>query len=143
MIPEERAIRVDASKLVVAKAAEQQAKATRVSAELALTAAIEGPEKGQTTRKLSDGTKILVKRSIIFHCDVAAIKKTCEDFCNTNNANVYIPLKSSTKTVLDEEAYEYYRKNYPDFFSLLAKHVEMKPAKTSVQVPCLGSGENG
>ena len=84
----------------------------------------------------------MVKRSIIYNCDVAGIKRTCKDFCEANDASVYVPLKSSTKIVLDTEAYEYYRKNYPDFFSLLAKHVQVKPAKTSVTVPCCGSGKD-
>ena len=142
MTPEEKMIRVNASKLVQAKAAEGQAKATRISAENALAAAIVGPEKGQVTRELSDGTKILVKRSIIYRCDVAAIKKTCEDFCEANDAKVRVPLKSSTKTELDIEVYEFYRKNYPDFFSILAVHVEAKPAKTSVQVTRCGSEDH-
>lgn len=143
MTPEEKAIRANASKLVCAKAAEGQAKATRIVAEKALAAAIEGPEKGQVTRKLSDGTKIVVKRSIIYHCDVGAIKKVCENFCKLHNAKVHVPLKSSTKTVLDAEAYEFYRKNYPGFFSLLAVCVQVKPAKTSVAVPHCGSGKDG
>ncbi len=143
MNPEERALRVNVSKFVLAKAAEEQAKATRIAAEGAIAAVVEGPEKGQATRNLSDGTKIVVKRSIIYHCNVAAISKTCKDFCEANNAKVHVPLKSSTKTVLDTEAYEYYRKNYPEFFSLLAKHVQVKPAKTSVTVPvCRSGGEN-
>ena len=140
---EEKRLRAHASKLVVAKAAEAQAKATRIVAENALSAAIVGPEKGQVTRDLSDGTKIVVKRSIIFHCDVAAIKQTCEDYCKTYGGKVYVPLKSSTKTVLDIEAYEYYRKNHIEFWSLLARHVQVKPAKTSVNISSLGSGPDG
>ncbi len=143
MNPEERRLRENVSKLVIAKAAETQAKATRIAAENAIAAAIIGPEKGQVTRKLSDGTRIVVKRSIIFHCDVAAIQETCEVFCRENDAKVHVPLKTSTKTTLDESAYEYYRKNHPEFWSLLARHVEVKPAKTSVIIPCLGSGSDG
>lgn len=140
MNPEERKLRAHASKLVAAKAAEQQAKATRIVAENALIAAIKGPEKGQVSRNLSDGTKIVVKRCIIYHCDVAAIKQTCVDFEDKHKAKVHVPLKSSTKTELDVEAYEFYRKNYPDFFSILAAHVQVKPAKTSVTIPHCGSG---
>ncbi len=143
MNPEEKRLRSHASKLVLAKSAEAQAKATRIVAENALSAAIVGPEKGQVTRELSDGTKIVVKRSIIYHCDAAAIKQTCDDFCNENNAKVHVPLKMSTKTVLDIEAYEFYRTQYPDFYSLLAKHVQVKPAKTSVTIPHFGSKPDG
>ena len=109
---EEKRLRVHASKLVVAKAAEAQAKATRIVAENALAAAIVGPEKGQVTRDLWDGTKIVVKRSLIYHCDFAAIRQTCEDYCKTYGGKAYAPIKHSTKVELDIEAYEYYRKNH-------------------------------
>ena len=143
MTPEERMIRSNASRFVAAKAAEQQAKVTRITLENSLAAAIEGPEKGQVTRELPDGTKIVVKRSTIYHCDVAAIKQTCDDVRKQYDIQVHAPLKTSTKTELDIKAYEFYRTNHPEFFSLLAKHVEVKPAKTSVSVPHCGSGENG
>ncbi len=143
MNPEEKRLRVHASNLIQAKAAESQAKATRIVAENALAAVIEGPEKGQVTRDLPDGTKIVVKRSLIHHCDPAGIKQTCDDFCKINNAKVHIPLKHSTKVELDVTAYEFYKRNYPDFFLLLAKHVEVKPAKTNVTVPHCGSGLDG
>ena len=142
MTPEEKRLRINVSKFAQAKGAEKQAKATRIVAENAIAAAVEGPERGQVTRSLPDGTKIVVKRSIIYHCNAAAIQKECEDFCHFNNAKVHVPLKYSTKVDLDVTAYEFYRRNYPDFFLLLAKHVEIKPAKTSVQVPNYGSGEN-
>ena len=143
MTPEERRLRVHVSKFVQARGAEKQAKMTRIVAENAIAAVVEGPEKGQITRNLPDGTKIVVKRSVIYHCDASAIKQTCEDFGKTNNAEVYVPLKSSTKIELDVKVYEHYRKNYPDFFLLLAKHVQVKPAKTSVTVPHCGSESNG
>ncbi len=143
MNPEEKRLRVHASKLIQAKAAEAQAKATRIVAENALAAVITGPEKGQVTRDLPDGTKIVVKRSIIYHCDPAGIKQTCDDFCRIYKAKVHIPLKHSTKVELDVTAYEFYKRNYPDFFLLLAKHVEVRPAKTSVTVPHCGSGPDG
>ena len=111
----------------MAKATEEKMKAARISVEEKIAALIPGPDMGQKTVTLEDGTKITVERGYSYKADFAAIDKLQE-----NGTLDFAPVKTKTTRELDVTGYEWYRTNEPDTFPLLAQHVVATPKKTSV-----------
>jgi len=103
-------------------------KIRRIRSEEAIAAQIPGPEKGQKTVTLEDGTKITVGRGLNYKADFDAIDKLLE------GSNYPAPAKVKTTRELDVVGYGWYEANHPDLFSRIAQHVTVKPKKVSVSV---------
>ncbi len=130
-----------ARKFVCAKAAEEQAKSTRIVAEKAIASLIEGPDKGQRTETLEDGVKITVKRSLRYKADLQGIKDVFLLVAKQIGESVQPPIKAKTTHTLDEVMYEWYQKNVPEIFKLISQHVEITPAKDAITVKIPKAGE--
>ena len=103
-------------------------KKKRIEAEESIAALLPGPEKGQKTVTLDDGTKITVERGLSFKSDIGAIENAwCDD-------QIPPPIKTRTTKLLDEAGYEWLRVNNKGLFDLIAPHVTVKPKKVSVSV---------
>ncbi len=122
-----------ACKLDLAKQLELATKVARVKLECRIESMVSCPEEGQVTIKLPNGSSVCVKRSLIYKADTEKIQGV---FTMYNSACVPeqlpCPLKSSTKVELDKDGYAWYRKNHPDLHKIIAEHVTVKPAKTSI-----------
>jgi len=100
----------------------------RIASEESIAAQIPGPEKGQKTVTLEDGTKVIVERGLIYRADLDAISKLLAD------SECPPPIKTKTACELDIAGYEWYRDNMPDSFDRITQHVTVKPKKVSVKV---------
>jgi len=117
--------------LYVAKAAENMTKRKRIEIEEEI-AKLVPIEKGQRTINLPDGSaKITVSKGRSYRTDIRALKGL---FKNSRFREMGFPSPFKTKEELDIEGYEWYRKHHPEVFTLMAKHVEIKPGKVSVSV---------
>ncbi len=123
-----------------AKGAEEQARATRFVAEKAIARLIEGPEVGQKTETLEDGTKIIVKRGLKYTADLPEIKTVMFSLNEQIGKPVEVPIAVKTTQTLDLKLYEWYRKNTPAVFELISKYVSVAPVKDAitVKVPIVG-----
>jgi len=119
-----KSLRKLASELLAAKAAESIAKQARIAVEHEMAALVPGNDESQRTISLADGTRITVKRGLIYSADLDEIEKLALD----------PPIKSKTVRELDLEIYRWYRDNDPKAFSEIARHVETKPRKILVTV---------
>jgi hypothetical protein len=111
------------------KKVEEKAKAARIDAETKIAAMIPGPERGQKTVKLPDGSSVTVERGYNYKADFDAVKLALAEMPETPP-----PIKSKTTTELDVTGYEYYRENNPEVFQILSKHVIATPKKIAVSV---------
>lgn len=107
-----------------AKEAEETAKANRIAIEEMIAALIPGPETGQKTVTVKDGSKLVVTRGFNYKADIEAIKHYQLAFG--------APITSKTTHALDVKGYEWYRENHPDVFAQIAQHVSVTPKKVSV-----------
>ncbi len=111
--------------LRASKALENSAKKHRIKAEEQIAQLIEGPESGSKTITLESGRKITVKRGVNYSADVDRIREI---------TGFPPPLQSKTTISLNEEGYEWYRKNDPVAFTEISKFVETKPKKVAVTI---------
>lgn len=118
--------------LLTAKDEEAQARKKRIEIEERIAALIPGPDKGQKTVTLPDGTKVTVDRGFNYKADTGAIKDEFEH--NPAMYGMIPPLKPKSSVELDEVGYEWYREHHPNIFSIISQNVEVKPKKTSVTV---------
>ena len=70
-----------------AKNTELIARTTRVKLECQIEAAIKGPEEGQVTIRLPNGSSVCVKRSLIYKADIEAIQGAFAEINNNNDAS--------------------------------------------------------
>lgn len=119
-----------AIRLMQEKDDESKARDRRVAIEEQIAVLIPGPDKGQKTVTLEDGTKITVERGFNYKADLAEIEKV---FASEGESR-YAPIKVKTTRELDVKGYEWYRENDPEAFQLLARHVSVTPKKVSVSV---------
>ena len=127
--PEEfESIVVLASDFDACKVKEASDKADRIEVESKLASLIDGPADGQRTITLPGKVKVVVKRGFTISADCDKIDDLCKE------AELHPPVKSSATRSLDEDGYEWYRVNNPDFFAKLSKFVERKPKKVAVTV---------
>lgn len=134
-------LRILCRKFMCAKGAESQAKATRIAAESAIAILVPGRKDGQKTKTLQDGTKIIVKRRLIYEADLPAIDMVIASVSKRIGQQVPVPIKSKTTRALDVKGYEWFRENASDMFDLLAKHVTVKPSKDAVTIKIPKAGE--
>ena len=116
------------SALATAKATEGLAVAKRIEWEQRVAAKIGGPEDGQKTTTLKDGTKITVKRGFLFDADCEGIAK----LFRRQQYDHAAPIKSKTTVKLDEPAYKAYAKRFPATYRAIQEFVKVKPKKTAV-----------
>lgn len=102
----------------------------RIECEERVAALIPGPDSGQKTVTLADGTKVTVKRGWNYKADLDNIRNVI----TSNYPNDFVPIKSVTTHKLDEKGYEYYRDRCSAIFSLISPFVEAKPKKVAVEV---------
>ena len=118
--------------LMDAKAKEDAAKARRIAIEEEIANLVETPDKGQKTVRLPSGWGITVKRGYNFSANVESMKAAWAGLAMARELGLGFPVPLKVKESLDEKGYEWYRKNHPNLFSLLAEHVTAKPKKVSV-----------
>ena len=109
-----------------AKVTEEQAKKNRINLEELISKLVPTDEVGQKTVVASDGTKVTVKRGLSYKADFEKIDAVCIQ------AGEHPPVKSKTTRELDIQGYEWYRKEKPEVFQLIAGHVSVTPRKVSV-----------
>lgn len=112
-----------------AKRAEELCRQKRITLEEQIAALVPGPEAGQKTVTLEDGTKITVKRGLNYKADIDGIRKAAEQL-----ELEHVPIQSKTTHTLDEKGYEYYRSNYPSVYQELSQYVTVTPAKVAVTI---------
>ena len=112
-----------AGRLFDAKREEEEAKQARIYVEEQIAALVETPESGSKTVDAGNGLKLTVKRSLNYKADMDGI-------ITLDGMVANLPIK--TKREFDAKAYEEIREKSPKDFALLAKHVSVTPAKTSV-----------
>jgi len=118
-----------AGNLADAKLKEEGSKATRIAIEEEIAALIPGPERGQKTVKLDDGTKITVERGFNYKADC---QKIVDYFTVQDEKD--IPIKFKTTRELDDRGYEWYRTEKPEIFSAISQFVTVTPKKVSVAI---------
>jgi len=124
-----------ALKLLKAKHLESEAKCDRIKLEDLIAALVTTPEQGQKTVKLEDGSKLTVKRGLIYKANVRDIRDVFRGpSCNDSYKDMYVPIKKTVKEELDVKGYEWYRKNFPQIFQELSEFVTVTPKKTSVAI---------
>ncbi len=121
-----------------AKLSENVAKKKRIALEETIAAAVPSKPDGQCTVEVTgdDGNtlKVIVKRGLGYKTDIAAIDKYFRREPKIGNKFATPPIKSSSTRELDLVGYEWYRKNCPEIFAEIAKHVEVTPKKVSVTI---------
>lgn len=117
-----------AARLAEAKAAEDLAKSNRIAVEEQIAALVPGPDKGQKTVTLADGTKITVERGLNYRADLQGI----ETLFSQEGESKHAPVKTKSTRELDVAGYEWYRENDPDSFALISRLVSVTPKKVSV-----------
>lgn len=108
------------------KQAEEKLKAQRILTEEKIAKLVPGPERGQKTVKLSDGSSVTVERGFNYKADVEGITSAF--------APEWRPLKTKTTIDLDATTYEKYRSENPEFFSEVSKFVVAIPKKVAVSL---------
>lgn len=118
-----------ANQLIAAKCEEADAKAKRIAVEEEIIKVIEAPDNGQASLRVNGGkVKITVKRGYNYKADIDSLD-------NVSHAlDLHPPVKRKMVAELDEKGYEWYRKNKPDAFAAMSKHVVATPKKVSVTV---------
>lgn len=118
-------------KLRVAKLNEESAREKRIAIEEQIAALIPTKEIGSKTVTLLDGSKIIIKRDLIYKAELEGVRDVIAK-CNNRGMGLSVPIKSKTTYQLDEKGYEWYKKTYPQIFSQLTKYVSTIPRKVSV-----------
>ena len=116
------------TKLRLAKIAENQKRQDRIAVEDRIAALMPTEGTKQTSVKLPDGTKVTVRRGLLYKADAVGLTKLFgEEF-----AGAHVPLVYKTTTELDVPGYEWYRENQRAVFDRMLDHVTVKPKKISV-----------
>jgi len=126
--------------LAATKRAENCVKAKRIALEEQIAPLVETPPKGQETLALPDGSKVTVKRGQRYKADLPAIKEVFKD-ATLKEQGLTAPIKTKEEFVV--KGYEWYKTYHPEVFAKLAKHVEVKPAGTSVTVALPSEEQDG
>ena len=119
--------------LIVAKTKEAAAKRDRIAAEVQVADLVDLLDgvHGSKTVDVGNGTKVTVKRGMIYKADVKEIR-------SLDLGMELMPIKVVDPIpvgyILDERAYELLRKSHPDEFAKVAQHVEATPRKVSVTI---------
>jgi hypothetical protein len=118
-----------ATKLYDAKKAEEAAKKSRIEAEDAIAAIVEGPENGSKTVKAGDSLKVTVKRGKSYKADLDAIR-------NLDIPDILMPVDLTDPVpagfAFNEKKYELLAEQHPETFAAIAQFVTVTPKKTSV-----------
>jgi hypothetical protein len=113
-----------------AKEAEEVVKVSRIMWEEKVAAKLAGPEDGQKTHKMEDGTKVTVSRGYIFKADCDEIEK----MYRVKQLDSSPPIITKTTRKLHEAEYKELAKRLPAIYREIAKHVTVKPKKTAVTI---------
>jgi hypothetical protein len=114
--------------LLRAKQQEDAARSGRIALEEKIAALIPGPDRGQKTVKLSDGSSVTVERGFNYRADCAAIETEFDQ------ATKPAPVKTKTTRELDVVGYEWYLANDPEGAAMLNGKVVITPKKIAVSV---------
>lgn len=128
--PEEYSVEYAVSNLEQAKENEETYKKLRIRWEELVAAKIPGPDVGQKTVKLEDGTSVIVKRGFNYKCQCDDLYGFMVDTCPQHIP----PIKTKTTRELDEKGYNWYANNHPDIFRELSQFVTATPKKVSIEV---------
>jgi hypothetical protein len=123
-----------ARQLDSAKAAEGEAKLSRIKIETMIENAVDCPEEGQVTVQLPNGSSTCVKRSLNRKADTDKINDMFDalNAFAADDEKMFAPLKTTSKIELDKNGLEWYRINKPEIYKQILQHIVTKPAKTSV-----------
>jgi hypothetical protein len=114
--------------LRLAKTEEANVTAKRIMIEEKIAGLIPGPERGQKTVKLTDGSSVTVDRGFNY-------KANCESIVGGMvNPLEPPPVKIKTTRELDVVGYEWYRENNPNTFQFLSQFVVATPKKVAVSI---------
>ena len=113
-----------------AKKQEEAVRFGRIVLEEKIAALVPGPDKGQKTVTLADGTKVTVERGFNYKADC----KEISGIFNNRFPNEHLPIKQKTTYELDVPGYEWYRDNNSEIAALLSECVTVTPKKTAVSV---------
>ena len=114
--------------LVAKKRLEETTKVIRISLEEKVAALIPGPERGQKTVTLTDGTKVTVERGFNYKADCSIIE------AEFSEAMKPAPVKVKTTMELDVVGYEWTLANDPEGAAMLSGKVVATPKKVSVSI---------
>lgn len=126
--------------LKAAKLQEAIAKGRRIAFEERFISLVPNELKvheGQTTLSLNDGSEVVTEAGFTVKADIEGIRELFDDFGNPSLLGVdklYPPIAQETTHTLDLDGYEWYRKNHPDIYNLIAEHVTITPKKIEVEL---------
>ena len=109
-----------------AKKDEEVAREGRIEVEKKIAALIETKEVGQKTVKLTDGSKVTVKRGLNYKADISNI------FAHFDDTPFHPPIKTEIRRYLDTKGYEWYKENQTEMFDVLSRFVTVTPKKIAV-----------
>ena len=112
-----------------AKVVESLAKAKRIEWEERVAAKIGGPDEGQKTEKLEDGTRVVVKRGYNLKADVDELHQFFTREQLDSPACITYPAPK-----LDDLGYRWYREHNPEVFAKISKYVTATPKKIAVEI---------
>ena len=119
-----------AKQLLFAKSAEERSKNERIAIEEKMATYIPGPERGQKSVRLPNGTTVTVERGFNYKADLSGIAAIfAEKYPNQPQ-----PTKCKTTNELDVSGYEWYRVNHPEIFNDMNGLVTATPKKIAVSV---------
>ena len=111
-----------------AKHAEQAAKRVRVSLEEDIASHVQTDDSGQKTITLEDGSKITVKRGLIYKADVQDVREVF----SSKTGEFLAPITVKVEEKLDIKGYEWYRENHPEIFNEFTEFVTVTQKKVAV-----------
>jgi hypothetical protein len=116
------------SGLVTAKETEALAKTKRIRWEERIAKKLGGPEDGQETTTLEDGSKVTISRGFNFSADCEKIRMLFvrEQYDSSP------PIATKTTVKLDEPAYKEFARRLPNVYKRMTEFVTVKPKKISV-----------
>ena len=117
--------------LRAAKEAEASAKERRIEIEEMIAEIVPGPDIGQVTVSVKDGSKLVVTRGFNYKADLDGIRNVIAE-CNDRGMGIIVPTRSKTTHELDIRGYEWYKQSHPQIFAQLSQHVSITPKKVSV-----------
>ncbi len=122
--------------LLEIKEKEEEIKSSRILLEGKIALLIPTEDSGQKTVTLDDGSKVTVKRGLIYKADVQDIRGVFSDEFIRKELPVPISVKVEEK--LDVKGYEWYRENHPKIFNELAEFVTVTPKKVAITLKMKG-----
>jgi hypothetical protein len=119
-----------AKQLLFAKTDENNARNRRIAIEESIASRIPGPERGQKSVKLPNGTTVTVERGFNYKADLPGIATVFSE----KYPDQPQPTKCKTTHELDVIGYEWYRENNKEIFDSISGLVTATPKKISVTV---------